>query len=201
MQYENKIIKFAEHDKIITMEFLKTDIEGVWHIIPRRYGDSRGYFSEVFRKDLFDKAIGKVDFIQSNESSSTFGVLRGLHLQQGQFSQAKLVRVSQGCVLDVAVDLRPGSPTRGKYVAVELSADKGNQVFIPKGFAHGFVVLSPVAQFQYMVDELYHPECEMSIRFDDPDLNIDWRVDPTQLSLSDKDKKGLWFKDIPVNLF
>ncbi len=172
------------------MTFIEQDIKGVWVIEPKRFGDKRGYFSEVFKQTEFDAHVGHVDFVQDNESFSTKGVLRGLHFQRGEWSQAKLVRVSQGCVLDVAVDLRHGSPTWGKHVAIELSADTGRQLFIPRGFAHGFVVLSDVAQFQYKVDNIYAPQSEATLRFNDSALGIDWRITPEEMILSDKDLKG-----------
>ncbi|MBR1882259.1 MAG: dTDP-4-dehydrorhamnose 3,5-epimerase [Muribaculaceae bacterium] len=177
------------------MNFIKTDIEGVWIIEPMRHGDARGYFSEVFRLDLFRQHVGNVEFVQDNESFSTRGVLRGLHYQRGEWSQAKLVRVSQGTVLDVAVDLRGGSPTYGRHVAVELSAENGRQLFIPRGFAHGFVVLSEVAQFQYKVDNVYRPQAEATLKFDDPDLGIDWRLPQADLLLSEKDRLGASLKN------
>lgn len=173
------------------MEFQELNIKGVWLIKPQRYGDSRGYFSETWKQQEFESQVGKVNFIQDNESFSSYGVLRGLHLQRGEFSQAKLVRVSQGRVLDVALDLRSGSPSWGKHVAVELTHEGGEQLFIPRGFAHGFVVLSDVAQFQYKVDNVYAPQSEMTIAFNDPDLDIDWVIDPSQMLLSEKDKHGI----------
>ena len=172
------------------MTFIEQEIKGVWVIEPKRFGDSRGYFSEVFKQGDFDANIGHVDFVQDNESFSTQGVLRGLHFQRGEWSQAKLVRVSRGTVLDVVVDLRHGSPTWGKHVAVELSAETGRQLFIPRGFAHGFAVLSDVAQFQYKVDNVYAPQSEATLRFDDPALGIDWRINPANMLLSEKDLKG-----------
>jgi dTDP-4-dehydrorhamnose 3,5-epimerase len=172
------------------MEFIEQDISGVWVIEPQRFGDKRGYFCEVFKQAEFEAHVGHVDFVQDNESLSCKGVLRGLHFQRGEWSQAKLVRVSQGAVLDVVVDLRNGSPTWGKSVAVELSAENARQMFIPRGFAHGFVVLSDVAQFQYKVDNLYAPQSEATLRFDDPALGIDWRIDRADMVLSDKDLKG-----------
>lgn len=178
------------------MEFIKTEIEGVWVIEPNRYGDARGYFSETFRQDLFDKHVGHVDFIQDNESFSTRGVLRGLHFQKGEWSQAKLVRVSQGKVLDVCVDLRSASPTFGKHVMVELSADNGRQLFIPRGFAHGFVVLSDVAQFQYKVDNVYAPQSEATLMWNDPELGIEWPLPASELLLSAKDQQGVGLKDV-----
>lgn len=173
------------------MAFIEQEIKGVWVIQPDRYGDKRGYFSEVFKQADFDAHVGHVDFVQDNESFSTKGVLRGLHFQRGEWSQAKLVRVSRGTVLDVVVDLRHGSPTWGKHVAIELSADTGRQLFIPRGFAHGFVVQSEVAQFQYKVDNIYAPQSEATLRFDDPALAIDWQIDRADMLLSDKDLKGL----------
>ena len=178
------------------MQFTETDIKGVWIIDPIRIGDSRGYFMETFRRDEFEAHVGHVDFVQENESVSHRGVLRGLHFQRGEWSQAKLVRVSSGRVVDVAVDLRTGSPTFGQHVAVELSADNCRQLFVPRGFAHGFVVLSDVAQFQYKVDNYYHPEAECSLRFDDPELGIDWILPEQELHLSDKDLRGLPLAEI-----
>ena len=139
------------------MEFIEQSIPGVYVIEPKKFGDARGYFMETYRQDLFEQHVGKIDFVQDNESRSTYGVLRGLHFQKGEFSQAKLVRVIEGCVLDVAVDLRKSSPTFGKYVAVELSSENARQLFIPRGFAHGFLVLSPTATFVYKVDNVYAP--------------------------------------------
>lgn len=178
------------------MNFIKTDIEGVWIIEPRRFGDSRGYFMESFKKSEFEANVGSVDFVQDNESFSTKGVLRGLHFQKGEFSQAKLVRVSQGAVVDVAVDLRGGSPTYGRHVAVDLSQENARQLFIPRGFAHGFVVLSETAQFQYKVDNVYAPQSEATLRFDDPALGIDWRLPYSELLLSEKDLRGMSLSDI-----
>ena len=172
------------------MNFIEQDIKGVWVIEPKRFGDSRGYFSEVFKQADFDAHVGHVDFVQDNESFSSRGVVRGLHFQRGEWSQAKLVRVSQGAVLDVVVDLRKGSPTWGKHIAVELSAETGRQLFIPRGFAHGFAVLTDVAQFQYKVDNIYAPQAEATLRFNDPELGIDWRIDPADMLLSEKDLKG-----------
>ena len=178
------------------MEFIEQEIKGVWVIEPKRFGDKRGYFSEVFKQAEFKAHVGHVDFVQDNESFSSKGVLRGLHFQRGEWSQAKLVRVSQGTVLDVVVDLRHGSPTWGKHLAVELSADTGRQLFIPRGFAHGFAVLSDVAQFQYKVDNLYAPQSEATLRFDEPALGIDWRIGREDMLLSEKDLKGLSLKDM-----
>lgn len=177
------------------MEFQELDIKGVWLIKPKRYGDSRGYFCETWKQREFEEHVGKVNFVQDNESMSSYGVLRGLHLQRGEWSQAKLVRVSMGKVLDVALDLRPGSPTYGEHVAQILSQEGGEQLFIPRGFAHGFVVLSDLAQFQYKVDNVYAPHSEMTIAFNDPDLGIDWLISPHEMLLSEKDMKGVLLKN------
>lgn len=173
------------------MDFIEQEIKGVWIIEPKRFGDQRGYFSEVFKQHEFDAHVGHVDFVQDNESFSTHGVVRGLHFQRGADCQAKLVRVSHGRILDVVVDLRHGSPTWGRHLAVELSAENGRQMFIPRGFAHGFAVLGDAAQFQYKVDNLYAPHSEATLRFDDPALGIDWRIDRQDMILSEKDLKGL----------
>ena len=178
------------------MSFIEQDIKGVWVIEPKRFGDKRGYFCEVFKQAEFESHVGHIDFVQDNESFSSKGVLRGLHFQRGEWSQAKLVRVSQGCVLDVVVDLRRDSPTWGKHITVELSADNGRQLFIPRGFAHGFVVLSDVAQFQYKVDNLYAPQSEATLRYDDPAVGIDWRIAPADMILSDKDLKGMSLEEM-----
>ena len=179
------------------MKFTQLDIPGLWLIEPVRYGDSRGYFSEVFKLEEFREATGTdIRFIQDNESVSSRGVLRGLHMQSDEFAQAKIVRVSQGAVFDVAVDLRPGSPTRGRWVGVELSQENGRQLFIPRGFAHGFLVLSDMAQFQYKVDNVYAPQSEVSVRYDDPDLGITWPEVDVPLNLSPKDEKARPLKAI-----
>ena len=178
------------------MEFKELDIKGVWLIEPKRFGDARGYFCETFKLSEFESHIGKVEFVQDNESLSTRGVLRGLHFQRGEWSQAKLVRVSQGRVLDVAVDLRGGSPTYGQHVAVELSRDNGRQMFIPRGFAHGFVVLSDEAQFQYKVDNVYAPQSEATLRFDDHALGIEWPIAKEEMKLSEKDLRGMAFAEV-----
>lgn len=180
------------------MKFTETEIPGVWLIEPRRFGDARGYFSEVFRLDEFRSHIGHFDFIQDNESLSARGVLRGLHYQRGQWSQAKLVRVSRGAVIDVAVDLRRSSPTFGRHVAVELSADNGRQLFIPRGFAHGFTVISDQAQFQYKVDNVYNPDSEVTLLYNDPALGIDWPLADGQPLLSPKDLAGKPLAEIPL---
>lgn len=173
------------------MNYIPTDIEGVWILEPRLFEDARGYFMETYRKEDFDSAIGQeVNFVQDNQSKSSRGVLRGLHYQKGETSQAKLVRVLHGTVVDVAVDLRRNSPTFGRHVMVELSADNHHQLFIPRGFAHGFQVLSDEAVFTYKVDNRYAPEAECSIRFDDPTLDIRWPIShPDEMLLSEKDLK------------
>lgn len=172
------------------MNVIKTDIEGVVIIEPKVFGDHRGYFFESFNARDFEAQTGqKIDFVQDNESKSCYGVVRGLHFQKGDKAQSKLVRVVSGAVLDVAVDIRPGSPTFGKYVSVELTAENHRQFFIPKGFAHGFAVLSPEAVFQYKCDEFYCPEAEGAIAWDDPALAIDWRIPAEDVVLSEKDKK------------
>lgn len=178
------------------MEFTELEIAGVWLVEPKRFGDARGYFCETFKREEFEKHIGKIDFVQDNESLSGRGVLRGLHFQRGEWSQAKLVRVSVGKVLDVAVDLRAGSPTYGRHVAVELSRENGRQLFIPRGFAHGFVVLSDEAQFQYKVDNVYAPQSEVTLRFDDPKLGIDWLIPREAMKLSEKDMRGIDFASV-----
>ena len=177
------------------MNVIKTDIEGLVVLEPRVFGDSRGYFFESFNARTFEEAVGNVNFVQDNESKSSYGVVRGLHFQKPPHAQAKLVRVVKGKVLDVAVDLRKGSPTFGKYVAVELSEDNHRQVFIPRGFAHGFSVLSDEVIFQYKCDNYYAPESE-AVAWDDPDLAIDWRVPADKVLLSEKDKKHPFLKDI-----
>jgi dTDP-4-dehydrorhamnose 3,5-epimerase len=169
------------------MNYVQTEIDGVWVIEPKVFEDARGYFMEAFKQDEFERNIGKVNFIQDNESKSSFGVLRGLHYQKGEFSQAKLVRVIKGEVLDVAVDLRKTSPSFGKHVSVLLSDKNKRQFFIPRGFAHGFLVLSDEAIFTYKVDNVYAPQAEASIRYDDPKVGIDWPIAPQQVLLSDKD--------------
>lgn len=178
------------------MEFKKTSIEGVFIIEPRVFNDSRGYFFEAWKKDKFEQNIGPVEFMQDNESKSSYGVLRGLHYQKGEFSQAKLVRVIKGKVLDVAVDIRKGSPTFGKHVMVELSDENKRQFFIPRGFAHGFLVLSDEAIFTYKVDNVYAPQAEAGIRWDDPDLGIEWPIDPKVVLTSEKDLRLPNFREI-----
>ena len=179
------------------MKIIETEIQGLFIIEPDVYGDSRGYFFESFNKKRFEEQTGiNVDFVQDNESRSTYGVVRGLHFQRPPHAQAKLVRVVSGRVLDVAVDLREGSPTYGKHVAVELSGENHRQVFIPKGFAHGFSVLSEDAVFQYKCDNYYHPESEGAVAWNDPDLAIDWRVPEEDVILSTKDARNPFLKDM-----
>ena len=189
------------------MNYIQTEIDGVWLIEPKVFSDSRGYFMEAFKKEEFEKYIGPVNFIQDNESKSSFGVLRGLHYQKGEYSQAKLVRVIKGEVLDVAVDLRKSSPTFGKHVSVLLTEENKRQFFIPRGFAHGFLVLSDIAEFCYKCDDFYHPNDEGGLAWNDPKIGIDWMEivgeyngtasaegyslsDGTPLNLSEKDQ--LW---------
>lgn len=171
------------------MNVIKTDIEGVVIIEPRIFPDSRGYFFESYNKEVFDREVKPVDFVQDNESCSSRGVMRGLHFQKPPYTQAKLVRCVKGRVLDVAVDIRKGSPTYGKHVAVELSEENHRQFFIPRGFAHGFAVLSDVAVFQYKCDNYYAPQADGGISIRDTSLGIDWQIDPAEALLSDKDLK------------
>lgn len=179
----------------LIMEFIKTEIEGVFIIQPKVFEDARGYFFEAWKKAEFDEHVGKVEFIQDNESKSSFGVLRGLHYQRGEFSQAKLVRVISGRVLDVAVDLRRQSPTFGRYVMTELSAENKRQFFIPRGFAHGFLVLSDEAVFTYKVDNVYAPQAEASIRWDDEQIGIKWPIETSLVLLSEKDRRARPFSE------
>ena len=171
------------------MKVIETAIEGVVILEPQVFGDSRGYFFESFSLRVFEELVGKVNFVQDNESKSSYGVVRGLHYQLPPYTQAKLVRVVKGQVLDVAVDLRKGSKTFGKHVAVELSEENKRQFFVPKGFAHGFAVLSEEAIFQYKCDNYYAPGNEGGSQFDDPALGIDWRIPREKMILSDKDLK------------
>jgi dTDP-4-dehydrorhamnose 3,5-epimerase len=170
------------------MNVISTGIEGLVIIEPRLFKDSRGYFFESFSESDFARNVADVRFVQDNESKSSYGVLRGLHFQKPPYAQAKLVRVVKGRVLDVAVDLRKGSPTYGQYEAVELSGDNHRQFFIPRGFAHGFCVLSEEAIFQYKCDNYYAPQSEGAVRWDDPDLAIDWKMPAEDILLSDKDR-------------
>jgi dTDP-4-dehydrorhamnose 3,5-epimerase len=180
------------------MQFIPTNIPDVIIIEPKLWNDPRGYFFESYRDDLFQQHVGKIDWVQDNESYSTYGTLRGLHYQLAPHAQSKLVRVIQGKVLDVAVDIRQSSPTFGQHVAVELSADNKRQLFIPRGFAHGFVVLSETAIFQYKVDNYYNKDCDRGIAFNDPALAIDWQIDLAKVQLSDKDSKQPLLKNAEV---
>lgn len=187
------------------MEVVKTDIEGVLIIEPRVFADSRGYFFESFSQREFDEKVApilgyKVNFVQDNESMSSYGVLRGLHFQKAPYTQSKLVRCVRGTVLDVAVDIREGSPTFGRHVAVELSESNHRQFFLPKGMAHGFAVLSDTAVFQYKCDEFYHPEADAGIQILDPNLGIDWKIKAEDMILSDKDKARLSLAESGIHL-
>lgn len=178
------------------MEVIKTFIEGVVIIEPRLFKDGRGYFFESFNQKEFEEKVCKTTFVQDNESKSSYGVIRGLHFQKPPFVQSKLVRVVKGAVLDVAVDIRKGSPTFGQHVAVELTEDNHFQFFIPKGFAHGFSVLSEEVVFQYKCDNFYAPQCEGAVAWDDPDLGIDWKIPMDKAILSEKDRKHPILKDL-----
>lgn len=183
------------------MNYIKTDIEGAVIIEPRVFGDHRGYFFESFSLRDFVANVGPVDFVQDNESfSARRGVLRGLHFQKGEAAQAKLLRVVRGSVLDVAVDIRPGSPTYGQYVSVVLSGENKRQFFIPRGFAHGFLVLEDDTVFQYKCDNYYAPEAEGAYRWNDPFFNIDWGISPDAVILSEKDARAPFFKDVADSL-
>lgn len=180
------------------MEYKETKIKGVFIIEPKVFQDARGYFMEAWKQAEFDEHVGRTVFIQDNESKSSYGVLRGLHYQKGDASQAKLVRVIKGKVLDVAVDIRKSSPTFGQHVMVELSEENKRQFFIPRGFAHGFLVLSQEAIFTYKVDNPYSPQCDAGIRWNDPDLGIEWPIDPAEVLTSEKDLKQPLLKDAEV---
>ena len=184
------------------MEVIKTAIEGVVIIEPRLFKDARGYFFESFSQREFDEKVAPIHFIQDNESMSSYGVMRGLHFQTPPYSQSKLVRCVKGVVLDVAVDIRKGSPTYGQHVAVELTEENHRQFFIPRGFAHGFAVLSDVAVFLYLCDNFYHPEADGGISILDTSLGIDWRIPTDRAILSDKDTKHPLLKDFdsPFNI-
>lgn len=177
------------------MKVINTEIKGVYIIEPRLFRDGRGYFFESFSKREFDEKIGHIDFCQDNESMSSYGVMRGLHFQRPPYTQSKLVRCVKGRVLDVAVDIRKGSSTYGKHVAVELTEDNHRQFFIPKGFAHGFAVLSETAVFQYKCDNFYHPEADGGISILDDTLGIDWKIPTEHANLSEKDTKHAMLKD------
>ncbi len=182
------------------MNIIPTEIDGVLIIEPRIFQDSRGYFFESFNLREFEEKVGGIDFVQDNESKSCYGVLRGLHFQRDGHSQAKLVRVVKGKVLDVAVDLRRGSATYGRHVAVELSEDNHRQFFIPRGFAHGFSVLSDEVIFQYKCDNYYCPSSEGAIAWNDPDLGIDWRIPEDKVILSEKDRNHPFLRDYEILL-
>lgn len=177
------------------MNVISTNIDGVVIIEPRVFEDARGYFFESFSQREFNEKVKPLDFVQDNESKSSFGVIRGLHFQRPPYAQSKLVRCVRGAVLDVAVDIRKESPTYGQHVAVELTEDNHRQIFIPKGFAHGFAVLSDIAVFQYKCDEFYHPESEGGISLLDSELGIDWKIPTDKAILSPKDTKHPFFKD------
>ena len=189
------------------MKIIETAIEGVVIIEPRLFKDERGYFFESFSRREFEEKIRKISFVQDNESKSSYGVLRGLHFQKPPYAQSKLVRVIKGAVLDVAVDIRKGSPTFGKHVAVELTEENHLQLFIPRGFAHGFSVLSQEVIFQYKCDNFYAPQSEGALAWDDSDLNINWRIPTNQIILSEKDKHheklkdASWLFDYNTNLY
>ena len=174
--------------------FNKTKIDGVYIIEPKVFGDERGYFMESFSEKWFRKNVYDTNFVQDNESRSRYGVLRGLHFQKPPFEQAKLVRVAMGKVWDIAVDIRDGSPTFGQDVGIELSAENKRQLFIPKGFAHGFSVLSQEVIFQYKCDQYYNPDAEDAIAWNDPTLAIDWKLPPEEIILSEKDKNNPFLK-------
>ncbi len=189
------------------MKIIETAIEGVVIIEPRLFKDERGYFFESFSQREFEEKIRKISFVQDNESKSSYGVLRGLHFQKPPYAQSKLVRVIKGAVLDVAVDIRKGSPTFGKHVAVKLTEENHLQLFIPRGFAHGFSVLSQEVIFQYKCDNFYAPQSEGALAWDDSDLNINWRIPTNQIILSEKDKHheklkdASWLFDYNTNLY
>ena len=180
------------------MEVVKTNIEGVVIIEPRLFKDDRGYFFESFSQREFDEKVRPIKFVQDNESMSSYGVMRGLHFQTMPYSQSKLVRCVKGAVLDVAVDIRKGSPTYGQHVAVELTEENHRQFFIPRGFAHGFAVLSETAQFCYKVDNVYAPHEEVTLFYNDPHVAVQWPIKAEEMLLSEKDKKGLGFEEIEV---
>ena len=200
-------IKSHQRIRIRAMKIIETAIEGVVIIEPRLFKDERGYFFESFSQREFEEKIRKISFVQDNESKSSYGVLRGLHFQKPPYAQSKLVRVIKGAVLDVAVDIRKGSPTFGKHVAVELTEENHLQLFIPRGFAHGFSVLSQEVIFQYKCDNFYAPQSEGALAWDDSDLNINWRIPTNQIILSEKDKHheklkdASWLFDYNTNLY
>ncbi len=177
------------------MDVIKTALEGVVIIEPKIFGDTRGYFFESFSQREFDEKVRKINFVQDNESMSTYGVMRGLHFQKSPFTQSKLVRCVKGAVLDVAVDIRKGSPTYGQHVAVELTEDNHRQFFVPRGFAHGFAVLSEIAIFQYKCDNFYAPQADGGISIADESLGIDWKIPADKILLSEKDTLHACLKD------
>ncbi|MBR4739658.1 MAG: dTDP-4-dehydrorhamnose 3,5-epimerase [Bacteroidales bacterium] len=179
------------------MNVIETVIPGVFVLEPQVFGDNRGYFFESWNQRVFDEAVGPVRFVQDNESKSRYGVVRGLHFQRGEHAQAKLVRVVSGRVLDIAVDIRRGSPWFGQHVSCELTGDNHRQFFVPKGFAHGFAVLSEEAVFQYKCDRFYDPSQEAAIAWNDPALGIDWGLPPEDIILSQKDRHNPLLKDCP----
>ncbi len=179
------------------MEIIETDIAGVVILEPRLFRDARGYFFESFSQRVFEERVCRTKFVQDNESRSSYGVLRGLHFQKPPHAQSKLVRVISGAVLDVAVDIRRGSPTFGRHVAVELSGENHRQLFIPRGFAHGFAVLSEEVVFQYKCDNYYAPQSEGALAWNDPALGIDWRIPTGDVLLSDKDQKHPFLEEAP----
>ncbi|WP_372774358.1 dTDP-4-dehydrorhamnose 3,5-epimerase [Mangrovibacterium sp.] len=183
------------------MNIIKTAIPDVLIFEPKVFGDSRGYFFESFRQDVFEKAVGKIHFVQDNQSKSSYGVLRGLHFQLPPFTQSKLVRCIEGEVLDVAVDIRTGSPNYGQHVAVRLSAENHRQLWVPQGFAHGFIVLSETATFAYKCDNYYSPEHDGGILWNDPDLDIDWIIAENEIQLSEKDKNQPPFQSVKTFSF
>jgi dTDP-4-dehydrorhamnose 3,5-epimerase len=180
------------------MPFFPTPIEGCIIFEPQVWEDHRGYFFESYNRRTFEAAGISADFVQDNQARSTYGVLRGLHFQKPPFEQAKLVRVTEGAVFDVAVDLRPDSPTRGRWYGIELSAENKRQLFVPRGFAHGYVVLSPVAEFCYKCDNFYAKDHDAGIRFDDPTLQIEWPIDLQDAVLSEKDLALPGWEDMPA---
>lgn len=190
-----KTIFAGYNDCRFSMEVIQTAIDGVVIIEPRLFNDERGYFFESFSQRDFERQVRTVRFVQDNESKSSYGVLRGLHFQKPPFAQSKLVRVIKGAVLDVAVDIRKGSPTFGRHVAVELTEDNHRQFFIPRGFAHGFSVLTPEVVFQYKCDNFYAPQHEGALAWDDPDLGIDWQLPSDSIILSEKDRHHPRLKD------
>lgn len=189
------------------MEVIKTDIEGLFIIEPKVFGDARGYFFESFSQREFEEKVRKINFVQDNESMSSYGVMRGLHFQAPPFTQSKLVRCVKGTVLDVAVDIRKGSPTYGQHVAVELTEENHRQIFVPRGFAHGFAVLSETAIFQYKCDNFYAPQADGGISILDKSLGINWKIPTYKALLSEKDMKHVFLKDfdspftIDMNLY